>query len=135
LTINERVVNMEKTNISDIEPDELDPKPVLATVDLSYLSLKKAIPIVSRLLDEQGEMLCLVKPLFETADPEIRRTGKIDSSLVYKEVLYGIVSFVEEIGFCSIGVTHSHITGNSGTREFFILISFDKQHALGLLTY
>ena len=41
---------MEKVNISDPALEELDPTPTLATVDLSYLSLKKAIPILARVL-------------------------------------------------------------------------------------
>ncbi len=129
LRIDRRVVNMERTNISDVRPEQLDPKPVLATVDLSYLSLTKGIPIVSRLLDQKGQMLCLVKPLFEVSDPEIRRTGRIDDFSIYREVLSEITNFVREAGFCPIGLTHSHVTGNRGTREFFLFISLDHEHS------
>lgn len=127
LRIDKRVVNMERANISDIRPEQLHPKPAFATVDVSYLSLKKAIPIVSRLLDQKGEMLCLVKPLFEVSDPEARRTGEIDDLSMYKEVLHEIIDFAEESGFHPVGITYSQVTGNKGTREFFILISLDKK--------
>ena len=127
LRIDRRVVNMERTNISDVMPDQLYPKPAFATVDISYLSLAKAIPIISSLLDQKGEMLCLVKPLFEVSDPEVRRTGEIDDLSIYNEVLHGIISFTEESGFYPVGVTYSHVTGNKGTREFFILISLDNK--------
>ena len=126
--IDKRVVNMERTNISDIKPEQLDPKPIFATVDLSYLSLTKAIPIVSCLLERKGEMLCLVKPLFEVPDPEARRTGKIDSPEMYREILHRLIDFVGESGLCPAGITHSHVTGNKGTREFFLLISLDTVH-------
>jgi len=129
LRIDKRVVNMERANISDIKPEQLHPKPTFATVDISYLSLTKAIPIVSRLLDQKGEMLCLVKPLFEVSDPGVRRTGKIDDFSMYKEVLHEIVNSVEEMGLYPIGITHSHVTGNKGTREFFLLISLEEKHA------
>jgi len=126
--IDKRVVNMERTNISTVNPEQLDPKPIFATVDLSYLSLTKAIPIVSRLLDQKGEMLCLVKPLFEVPDSEVRRTGKIETTEMYKEVLHKLMNFVKEAGFYLVGVTHSHLTGNKGTREFFLFISLDAGH-------
>lgn len=127
LRIDERVVNMERINISEVKPEQLKPKPTFATVDLSYLSLIKAIPIVSRLLDQKGEMLCLIKPLFEVADSAARRTGKIDTPSTYGEVLHRLMDFVEEKGFCPVGVTHSHVTGNKGTREFFLFISLDGE--------
>ena len=131
LRINERVVNMERTNISDINPEELDPKPDFATVDLSYLSLTKGIPIVSRLLNPKGEMLCLVKPLFEVSDSVARRTGKIETPEVYGELLRRLIDMVEKTGIFPVGVSHSHVTGNKGTREFFLYISLDAERSDG----
>ncbi|PRZ16328.1 MULTISPECIES: TlyA family RNA methyltransferase [Laceyella] len=122
----ERVVNMEKTNIGDVKVEHLTPRPSLATVDLSYLSLKKAIPIISELLDENGEMLCLVKPLFEIEDSKVRRTGEIESPDQYKAVLEDLVEFSDEFGLNTLGVTHSPVTGNKGTHEFFLWTSLDK---------
>jgi len=127
LRIDERVVNMERTNISDVGPEQLNPKPAFATVDLSYLSLTKAIPIVSSLLTQEGEMLCLVKPLFEVSDPEARRTGKIETPEIYGEVLRRLIDFVGKTGLFPVGVTHSHVTGNKGTREFFLFISLGAE--------
>lgn len=126
LRVDPRVVNMEKVNISEVKPEQLQPKPEIATIDLSYLSLKKGIPIVADLLASNGDMLCLVKPLFEVEDSEIRRTGEITDENVYKEVLYDLVRFVERKGYYSIGVTHSPVTGNKGTREFFLWVSLDS---------
>lgn len=126
-----RVVNMERTNISDVSPDLLRPEPSLATVDLSYLSLKEAIPILSRLLEPKGEMLCLVKPLFEVPDSQARRTGMIADPTLLREVLHDLVKYVDSIGLKSIGVTHSHVRGNKGTEEFFLRISSDASAPRG----
>jgi len=119
----DRVVNLENTNISDLKPEDLTPLPSLATVDLSYLSLLKAIPIVAQLLEANGEMLCLVKPLFEVQDPEARRLGQITDSTAYKNVLEDLKQFVDEIGLGLLGITHSHVRGNKGTVEFWMWIS------------
>ncbi|GJM70769.1 hypothetical protein HMSSN036_29850 [Paenibacillus macerans] len=62
LRLDPRVVNLEKTNIGSVSKLHLKPRPEFATLDLSYLSLKEAIPLVIRLLEPDGEMLCLVKP-------------------------------------------------------------------------
>lgn len=121
-----RVVNMERTNISDVTREQLDPLPSVATVDLSYLSLKKGIPIVAELMEEGGDIICLVKPLFEIEDPEARRTGEIKEPDAYRQVLSDLVQFVDGIGLNCIGVTHSPVTGNKGTREFFLWVSLDR---------
>ena len=123
LRIDPRVVNMEKVNIGDIEPGSLDPKPSFATVDLSYLSLKKAIPIFAGLLKCEGEMVCLVKPLFEVADSSLRRSGDIEDPGVYRELLTDLADYPSGLGFQTTGITYSHVTGNKGTREFFMRIS------------
>lgn len=128
LRIDPRVVNMEKVNISDVIPNSLNPKPTLATIDLSYLSLKKAIPLFAGILNNQGELICLVKPLFEVEDSNIRRTGHIDDVNIYKEILIDLFQYINKIGYKVIGITNSHVTGNKGTREFFLRIALDMQN-------
>ena len=125
LQVDPRVVVMEKVNISDPALETLDPRPTLGTVDLSYLSLKKAIPILARILHDRGDLICLVKPLFEVPDSNIRRTGRIDDPNVYAELLRNLAAFVDGLGYTIAGITHSHVTGNKGAREFFIRVSLD----------
>ncbi|KZS47032.1 hypothetical protein AWU65_14415 [Paenibacillus glucanolyticus] len=128
LRLDPRVVNMEKRNIGEIQKSDLLPLPDLATVDLSYLSLKKSIPIIKNLLAPDGELVCLVKPLFEVTETSIRRTGEIKNSNTYKDVLLDLVSFVHSLNLTCVGVTNSPITGNKGTREFFLHITSQNVH-------
>lgn len=120
-----RVVAMEKVNISDPTLLDLDPQPALATVDLSYLSLRKAIPIFADIMHGHGDLICLVKPLFEVENSSIRRTGKIDDPSIYRELLSDLAKFLDEQGYRLTGITHSHVTGNKGAREFFIMLGLD----------
>ena len=78
LSQDERVVNLEKTNLGDEKLLSLNPVPTLGSVDLSYLSLVKAVPQYRAIMKDTGELMCLVKPLFETDDAAARRTGEID---------------------------------------------------------
>ncbi len=118
-----RVVSLERTNISDLKPEHFDPQPTLATVDLSYLSLKKAIPIVAGLLTGECGMACLVKPLFEVSDAAARRTGRIAASTSYSEMLRDLVGFVDSAGLKTLGLMHSPVPGGKGTLEFFIHVA------------
>ncbi|MGI6706009.1 MAG: TlyA family RNA methyltransferase [Clostridia bacterium] len=128
LRIDPRVVNMERTNISDVDPNRLDPKPSLGTVDLSYLSLKKAIPIFAAILGGMGELLCLVKPLFKVEDSEIRRSGEIKDPGIFKEIPLDLVRYTKGLGYSVAGITHSPVTGNKGTREFFMRVNLDPSN-------
>ena len=55
---NPRVVNRERTNLSDESLLSLDPRPTLGTCDLSYLSLTKAVPYYDNILHGNGELIC-----------------------------------------------------------------------------
>lgn len=124
---NPHVVNLEKTNISDECLLHLDPRPTLGTVDVSYLSLRKAIPYFSAVLHGEGELVCLVKPLFEIDDAEARRTGIIEDD-AYLPLLQELIRDVNAMpGTCVKDVTNSSVTGNAGTREFFLHVLLGTQ--------
>ncbi len=115
-----RVINMERTNISDPKLLDLSPRPTLGTVDLSYLSLRLGIPAFADILHRQGDLVCLVKPLFEVDDPEARRTGILPDD-AYVPVLSDLIGHINSLPWARVmQVTHSPVTGNTGTREFFI---------------
>ena len=117
-----RVINLERTNISDEKLLSLEPRPTLGSVDLSYLSLLRGVPAFSAVLHGQGELVCLVKPLFETEDAAARRSG-ILSDNAYVPVLLGLIDKLSALPETRVlNVTHSPVTGNAGTREFFLHI-------------
>ncbi len=122
-----RVVNLERTNLADPRLRELVPGPELITLDLSYLSLKKAIPICADMLGEAGMAVCLVKPLFEVEDPEIRRSGELTEPELLCGILMGLYDFCEGRDYKVCGITHSPVTGNEGTLEYFIALTPDNK--------
>lgn len=126
---NPRVVNLEKTNISDEKLLHLDPVPNLASVDLSYLSLRKGVPAFAQVMHRQGELLCLVKPLFETEEMEARRTG-ILAPVHYLPTLTQLIRDLNAQPGTSVQqVTYSPVTGNNGTHEFFLHVVLGSHQA------
>lgn len=115
-----RVVNLERTNISDDSLLALSPRPTLGTCDLSYLSLAKAVPYYDRILGGQGELILLVKPLFETTDAQAARTGILTND-AYAPLLDGLIHGLERDNNLSIlDVAPSPVKGSGGTIEFFL---------------
>ena len=134
LAQNPAVVNLEKTNLGDEKLLALELPPTLGTVDLSYLSLSKAVPLFRAIMRGQGELLCLVKPLFETDSADARRTGEIGDE-AYAPLITKLISTLNaQSGTCVLAVSHSHVTGNNGTREFFLHVMFGKINAPDLST-
>jgi len=117
-----RVINLEKTNISDLTMEQLKKDIDLCTVDLSYLSLTKGIPILSKLFKGPVIMFCLLKPLFEG----LAKT-KINNQASLKEVLNNCFETIKATGLGVSGVTVSPILGSKGSVEFLILVTDKKQ--------
>jgi 23S rRNA (cytidine1920-2'-O)/16S rRNA (cytidine1409-2'-O)-methyltransferase len=123
-----RVVNMEKTNISDSVLLTLDPVPELITLDLSYLSLRVAVPVCRDILHGRGTIVCLIKPVFEIEDSEARREGNITDRDTLCGILTSLAVFFNAESFAVTGVTHSPVTGNGGALEYFACLELGEGH-------
>lgn len=130
LRANPAVVNLERTNIGDPSLLALEPAPTLGTVDLSYLSLRKAVPAFAQILRGRGDLLCLVKPLFEIEDARARRDGIIPDT-AYSPLLHALCGALcqspLDLPLAVRGVTHSPVTGNGGTVEFFLWLALGPE--------
>jgi len=128
LAIDPRVVNMEKTNISSPKLVCLEPKPDIISLDLSYLSLKKAVPLCKEILKEKGLVVCLIKPIYEVESSEIRRNGDINQRDILYDVLINLCEFFINNGLNILGLTNSPIRGNKGTLEYLIAVSWSYEN-------
>lgn len=115
-----RVVVMERVNAR--YPIPLPEKVDLATMDLSFISVKKVIPSVTELLKDNGHLLVLIKPQFEAKRGEVGKGGVIKEPLVHAVVLGRFIAWVVEHSFRLKGLVASPISGASGNREFFVLL-------------
>ena len=82
-----RVVAIERKNIRYINLDDIGEKCDIATIDVSFISLKKVIPAVIKLLIEQGEIIALIKPQFETERQKVGKKGVVKSPNTQYEVV------------------------------------------------
>jgi 23S rRNA (cytidine1920-2'-O)/16S rRNA (cytidine1409-2'-O)-methyltransferase len=114
-----RVSVLERVNIRYLEslPEEGD----LATVDVSFISLEKVIPAVTRLLKPGGRVVALVKPQFEAKRREVGRKGVVRDPQVHAAVLGRHVAWGAGRGLRLLGLTASPLLGPAGNREFFVL--------------
>jgi 23S rRNA (cytidine1920-2'-O)/16S rRNA (cytidine1409-2'-O)-methyltransferase len=120
LRLDSRVCNLEQTNLSSVTLTRLAPRPSLITLDLSYLSLTRALPVATALLTPQGRILALVKPLFEVENSEARRTGHIEDSMLLVTALQQVIDAGVACGLAVQGVAKLALQPRHGVHEFFV---------------
>jgi len=115
-----RVRNLERTNLSDLVSSDLEPPPSLVTLDLSYLSLTKALPIAAALVEPEGYVLALLKPLFEVESPEARRSGQINDPALLVTALRRVLEAGTGTGLVPLGAAKLALKPRHGVTEFFV---------------
>jgi 23S rRNA (cytidine1920-2'-O)/16S rRNA (cytidine1409-2'-O)-methyltransferase len=115
-----RVVVMERTNAR--YPISLPGKVDLATIDLSFISVRKVIPSVAKLLKDNGYIVVLFKPQFEAERREVGKGGVIKEPQLHATVLGRFIAWVVENGYRLRGLVASPILGAEGNKEFFLLL-------------
>ncbi|MBR2028925.1 MAG: TlyA family RNA methyltransferase [Oscillospiraceae bacterium] len=132
LRTDERVVNMEKTNIRNVTAEDLDEKINFFSVDVSFISLKHIFPVAYAISTEDVIGACLVKPQFEAGKEKVGKKGVVRDSAVHKEVILNVMEYVHQNGFFIKELTFSPIKGPEGNIEFLIVIT--KNEADNLIT-
>jgi len=119
----ERVVVMERTNVRYL--DDL-PAPVdLATIDVSFISLRLVLPRVAGWLKPAGHIIPLIKPQFEAGREDVGKGGIVRDPDVHRRVLHKILTFAEGQGLRLRGLIPSPITGAEGNVEFLAWLVTD----------
>lgn len=118
-----RVVVKEQFNARHMVPEDLGEKVRLAVMDLSFISLTKVLPAVFSVLDDEGSVVCLIKPQFELGREDISKGGIVRDPALHERAVEKIRRFVvEECRREWRGVIASPITGTDGNQEFLAWI-------------
>src|SRR5262249_47415919 len=113
------VVSLEATDIRALNPARLPGRPDFAVVDLSFISVKLALPAAFALLRTSASLLALIKPQFE-AGPGRAKRGVVRDPRLHALVCQDIAGVVTSCGWQVAGIEPSVIPGGDGNREFFI---------------
>ena len=111
-----RVVVMDRTNARYVENL---PEPVaLATIDASFISLKLLLPVVTGWLQEDGQIVALIKPQFEASRQQVGKGGVVCDPAVHTAVLEDLANWTASRNLGLTGLIRSPITGPAGNAEF-----------------
>lgn len=120
LRTDDRVVNLERTNARYLTAEEI-PEPIdFASMDVSFISITKILPVIWALLSQDGQMVCLIKPQFEAGREHVGKKGVVRDSAVHKAVIEKVVLAAREVGFSVLGLSFSPIKGPEGNIEYLL---------------
>lgn len=115
---NSRVVNLEKTNIKNVNSDLIGELADFISIDVSFISLKIVIPIARKLLKKNGDIVVLIKPQFEAGREYIGKKGIVKEKSIHKKVLFDTNEFLKEESLVIQKLDFSPIKGGDGNIEF-----------------
>ena len=118
----ERVVCMEKTNIRYVTPEDIADPIGFASIDVSFISLTKVLGPVKALLEDNGQIVCLIKPQFEAGREKVGKKGVVREPAVHLEVIDMVIGYALSIGFEALNLEFSPIKGPEGNIEYLLYL-------------
>jgi len=116
-----RVVSLEGVNARDLGPDTIA-EPVGAVVaDVSFISLRLALPPALALAGEGAWCILLVKPQFEVGRAHIGKGGLVRDPALARGSAEALAEWLaRDMGWRVDGLIESPISGGDGNREFLL---------------
>ena len=119
-----RVVSMERTHASRLDPDSPDhlvlPERLsLAVVDVSFISLTRVLKGIGSALTSDGDIVALVKPQFEV-DPSQAPRGVVRDAEAREAAVQKVSDYAGSIGLKVAGRMQSPLRGPAGNIEFLL---------------
>ena len=122
LRTDERVVNLERTNMRKVTREQV-PDPIdFFSVDVSFISLRLILPVARQLMAEKAQAVCLIKPQFEAGREKVGKKGVVRDPSVHEEVIANILEFCLQNGFDVLGLDYSPVKGPEGNIEYLVFL-------------
>ena len=123
LRSDERVVNMERTNVRYLEADSLPEKVDVVTIDVAFISLDKVLPAVKKIIADDGiVIIALIKPQFEAGKENVGKKGVVRDPQVHLTVINSVIATARELGFKIAGLDYSPVKGPEGNIEYLLYL-------------
>lgn len=118
----DRVINMERTNIRYIDREKVSEKLDFISIDVSFISLCLVLPVAKSLMKDSAKAVCLIKPQFEAGRGKIGKNGVVRDPQIHVEVIEKIKTYVLGSGFKILGLDFSPVKGPKGNIEYLIYL-------------
>lgn len=117
-----RVINIENVNFRYFDKTSLKDNIDIITMDVSFISLDKILPLASEILDIHGLMVAMIKPQFELSPKEVKKGVVRDDNLRFKAI-NKIKDCAKNLKLKIEKEADSALKGPKGNLEHFVLFS------------
>lgn len=121
LRTHKKVEVLEKTNARYLTKAQFNPLPLLAVIDVSFISLSLILPVVKNL--QCAEVVALIKPQFEMGKEIKNFNGVVKTQEDRDKAIEKVKNYAIQNNFKVKGVVESPITGPKGNQEYLIYLS------------
>jgi len=122
LRTDQRVINLERTHILQLDPQILDPRPSVVVVDVSFISLTKILERIVALMAPAGIIYALIKPQFEVGRAFITKGGIVKDQEAHWAAVDQVIRLSCDLGLKPRGIEASPILGAKGNVEFLVAL-------------
>jgi len=126
-----RVAVLERTNVRNLTPEDIDGRVALCTADLSFISLSVCAPALARCTTDDADLVLLVKPQFEAGRSQVGKGGVVRDPSVHRSVLRRVRDGLATAGIDVVTAMPSPLRGADGNVEFFFHSRTDGAPTLG----
>jgi 23S rRNA (cytidine1920-2'-O)/16S rRNA (cytidine1409-2'-O)-methyltransferase len=116
-----RVIVKENFNARYLTLDDIGEKVDIITIDVSFISLKKILPVVVPLINPGGQVVSLVKPQFEVGRFEVGKGGIVKDEKKIERVIEDMKAFGHTLGLKYIEIVEAPREKERKNREYFML--------------
>ncbi|MDR0915202.1 MAG: TlyA family RNA methyltransferase [Endomicrobium sp.] len=116
-----RVINIERVNFRYFNQSLVEDKIDFITIDVSFISLTKILPVVYKYVPTSHLILPMIKPQFEL-QPYKMTKGIVRNENLRQQAIKKVKEFSLKLGFTIIAETSSSLKGLKGNLEHFILL-------------
>lgn len=120
---NEKVHVMDRTNIRNVQYEDVGEYLDFISIDVSFISLSLVLPVAKSLLKEGGQIVALIKPQFEAGKDKVGKKGIVRDKGTHLEVMQKIISICKELDIRTRSLTFSPVTGAKGNIEYLIHVT------------
>ena len=120
-----RVVNIENVNFRYFDKTLLKDDIDIITIDVSFISLDKILPLASEIISKDGFIVAMIKPQFELEPNEINK-GVVRDEILRQKAINKIKDVAINLGLEIVKEQDSGVKGPKGNLEHFILLKHKK---------
>lgn len=135
-----RVRVHDRTNIRELQPEDLDGDVSLIVADLSFISLTVVLPALARVCSPRedgpredgpredgtgGDMLLMIKPQFEVGRGNVGKKGVVRDARLHADAVHKVCESAYALGWGTRALAPSPLPGPNGNVEYFTWLRTD----------